>query len=126
MGKEPWSDLSVQIGSRPWRIVPDPLLCLSRDGAAFVGGLAGTHMAGHSPRAEVWLAPEFHSILDDWMLHDKHPELLAQSLGSSEDPDELRTSPTPLAATARRGWAPRWKALLGSRRRQRELLADWN
>jgi hypothetical protein len=90
VGKEPWSDLSVQIGSRPWRIVPDPLLCLSRDGAAFVGGLAGTHMAGHSPRAEVWLAPEFHSILDDWMLHDKHPEVLAQSLGSSEDPDELQ------------------------------------
>jgi hypothetical protein len=90
VGKEPWSDLSVQIGSRPWRIVPDPLLCMTRDGAALVGGLAGSHVVGHSPRAEVWLAKEFHSILDDWMMHNKHPELLAQSLGGPEDPEELR------------------------------------
>jgi hypothetical protein len=90
MGQDPWSDLSVQISSQPWRCVPDPLLCLSRDGAAFVSALAGAHVVGHSPRAQVWMAPEFHSILDNWMLHDQHPELLMQSLGGPNDPDELR------------------------------------
>ena len=90
MGRDAWPDFSVQISSRPWRCVPDPLLCLSRDGAAFVSALAGAHEVGHSPRAEVWMAPEFHSILDNWMLYDQHPELLAQSLGGPSDPDELR------------------------------------
>jgi len=90
MGREVFSDLSVQISSRPWRCVPDPLLCMSRDGAAFLSALAGAHAVGHSPRAEVWMAPEFHSILDNWMLYDQHPELLAQSLGGHRDPDELR------------------------------------
>jgi hypothetical protein len=90
MGKDPWSDLSVQISSQPWRCVPDPVLCLSRDGAAFVSALAGAHGVGHSPRTEVWMAPEFHSILDNWMLYDQHPELLMQSLGGPNDPDELR------------------------------------
>jgi hypothetical protein len=90
MGKDPWSDLSVQISSQPWRCVPDPLLCLSRDGAAFVSALSGAHAVGHSPRAELWMAPEFHNILDNWMLYDQHPELLMQSLGGPNDPDELR------------------------------------
>jgi len=63
---------------------------MSRDGAAFVSALAGAHAVTHSPRAEVWMAPEFHSILDNWMLYDQHPELLAQSLGGPRDPDELR------------------------------------
>jgi hypothetical protein len=90
MGNDHWSDLSVQISGRPSRFVPDPGLCLSRDGAAFVSALAGAHGVGHSPRAEVWMAPEFHSILDNWMLYDRHPELLMQSLGSPNDPDELR------------------------------------
>jgi hypothetical protein len=92
MGRDAWPDFSVQISSRPWRCVPDPLLCMSRDGAAFLGALAGTHVAGHSPRAEVWMAPEFHSILDNWMLYDQHPELLAHSLGGPSDPEELRQS----------------------------------
>ncbi len=92
MGREAWPDLSVQISSRPWRCVPDPLLCLSRDGAAFLNTLAGAHVASHSPRAEVWMAPEFDSILDNWMLYDQHPELLAHSLGGPSDPDELRQS----------------------------------
>jgi hypothetical protein len=90
MGRDPWSDLSVQISSRPWRCVPDPLLCLSRDGAAFVSALAGAHVVGHSARAEVWMAPEFHNILDNWMLYDQHPELLTRSLGGPNDSDELR------------------------------------
>jgi hypothetical protein len=90
MGREAWPDFSVQISSRPWRCVPDPLLCVSRDGAAFVSALAEAHAVGHSPRAEIWMAPEFNSILDNWMLYDQHPELLAQSLGGPSDPDELR------------------------------------
>jgi hypothetical protein len=63
---------------------------MSRDGAAFVSTLAAAHVVGNSPRAEVWMAPEFHNILDNWMLYDQHPELLAQSLGGPSDPDELR------------------------------------
>jgi hypothetical protein len=90
MGRDHWPDLSVQISGQPWRCVPDPVLCLSRDGAAFVSALAGAPMSGHSPRAEVWMAPEFHSILDNWMLYDRHPELLMQSPGGPSDPDELR------------------------------------
>jgi hypothetical protein len=92
MGRDAWPDFSVQVSSRPWRCVPDPLLCVSRDGSAFLGALAGAHVAGHSPRAEVWMAPEFHSILDNWILYDQHPELLAHSLGGPSDPDELRQS----------------------------------
>jgi hypothetical protein len=90
MGRDVWPDFSVQVSSRPWRCVPDPLLCMSRDGAAFVSALAAAHVVGNSPRAEVWMAPEFHNILDNWMLYDQHPELLAQSLGGPSDPDELR------------------------------------
>jgi hypothetical protein len=85
-----WPDFAVQISSRPWRCVPDPLLCLSRDGVAFVGALAGAHGVGHSPHAEVWMAPEFNSILDNWMLYDRRPELLVESLGGRHDLDELR------------------------------------
>jgi hypothetical protein len=71
MGRDAWPDLSVQISRRRWRCVPDPALCLTRDGAAFVRGLA--------TQAEVWLTPEFHHFLDSWTLYDEKPELLAPS-----------------------------------------------
>ncbi len=75
MGRDGWPDFSVQVSSRPWRCVPDPLLCMSRNGAAFVSALATANVVGSSPRAEVWMAPEFHNILDNWMLYDQKPEL---------------------------------------------------
>jgi hypothetical protein len=86
MGREAWPDLSVQISRRRWRCVPDPLLCLSHDGAAFVSGL----VCGVAPPAEVWLGPEFLNILDSWMLYDREPDLLRQSLGGRHAPDEIR------------------------------------
>jgi hypothetical protein len=82
MGRELWPDLSVQISRRRWRCVPDPLLCLSHEGAAFVRGLVS--------HAEVWLGPEFLNILDSWMLYDREPGLLSQSLGGRHAPDEIR------------------------------------
>jgi hypothetical protein len=84
MGREPWSDLSVQISRRRWRYVPDPLLCLSHDGAAFVRGLT---MTSH---AEVWLGPEFLNILDSWRLYDLKPDLLTQSSGGRHAADDVR------------------------------------
>src|SRR5208283_3282900 len=72
MGREAWPDLSVQISRRRWRCVLDPLLCLSGAGAALARGLAA--------HAEIWLAPEFHHILDGWTLYDGKPELLLQGL----------------------------------------------
>jgi hypothetical protein len=77
-----WPDLSVQISRRRWRCVPDPVLCLSRIGAAFVRGLTA--------HAEVWLGPEFLNILDSWMLYDRDPELLTRSLGNRQPPDGMR------------------------------------
>ena len=82
MGREVCPDLSVQISRRRWRCVLDPLLCLSHGGPAFARGLA--------PHAEVWLAPEFHHILDSWVLYDQKPDLLTQSLGGSYVADEIR------------------------------------
>ncbi|MGD0720868.1 MAG: hypothetical protein ABR970_07445 [Roseiarcus sp.] len=83
MGREQlWPDLSVQISRRRWRCVPDPHLCLSYEGAAFVRGLT-TH-------AEVWLAPEFLNILDNAPLYDQQPRLLTESLGGHHTPEEIR------------------------------------
>src|SRR5579872_3438881 len=83
MGQEQlWPDLSVQISRRRWRCVPDPALCLSGHGAAFVSGLAS--------HAEVWMTPEFHHILDSWLLYDQSPELLGQSLGGRQSTEEIR------------------------------------
>ena len=82
MGSEAWPDLSVQINRRRGRFVLDPLLCLSHGGAAFARGLAS--------HAEVWLTPEFHHILDSWVLYDEKPDLLTQSLDGSYVADEIR------------------------------------
>jgi hypothetical protein len=65
---DPWPDLALQITRRRWRCVPDPLLCLSASGAAFLQGLA--------LHAEVWLTPELLNILDHWPVYDHDPELL--------------------------------------------------
>src|ERR1700733_4800202 len=77
---DPWADMSVQISRRRVRCVPDPLLCLTHRGAAFVRGLA--------PHAEIWLVPEFMHILDSWHLYHRQPELLASphsDPGAGED-----------------------------------------
>lgn len=68
MTVDPWPDLSLQITRRRWRCVPDPLLCLSGSGAAFLQGLA--------MHAEIWLTPEVLNILDNWPLYHREPELL--------------------------------------------------
>jgi len=82
MGRDIWPDLSVQISRRRWRCVPDPHLCLSSDGAAFVRALTA--------HAEVWLGPEFLNILDSWMLYDREPELLASTNTGSHAAHEIR------------------------------------
>jgi hypothetical protein len=82
MRRDAWSELSVQISRRRWRCVPDPLLCLSHEGAAFIRGLTA--------HAEVWLGPEFLNILDSWLLYDRKPDLLTHSLGGRHAPDEIR------------------------------------
>ena len=68
MNVDPWSDLSLNITHRRWRCVPDPLLCLSVSGAAFLQGLA--------LHAEVWLTPELLNILDHWPVYDRDLSLL--------------------------------------------------
>jgi hypothetical protein len=80
--QQSWPDLSVQISRRRWRCVPDPLLCLSRDGAAFLSGL--------TLHAEVWLAPEFLNILDNWASYLRDPTLLTRALGGRNSPDDVR------------------------------------
>jgi hypothetical protein len=68
MSPDQWPDLSVRISRRRWRCVPDPRLCLSGLGAAFLRGLAR--------HAEVWVVSEFLSILDNRVFYDRKPELL--------------------------------------------------
>ncbi len=82
MARDPWPDLSVQITRRRWRCVPDPLLCLSQTGAAFLRGLA--------PHAEIWLGPEFMNILDGWTLFDREPALLIGCDGEPSVAEEMR------------------------------------
>jgi hypothetical protein len=76
MSREAWQDLSVQISRRRLRCVLDPLLCLSRRGVALIRRLA--------PCAELWLAPEFLSILDSSNFYYDKPELLTRSLSMQE------------------------------------------
>jgi hypothetical protein len=80
--QQSWPDLSVQISRRRWRCVPDPLLCLSRDGAVFLSEL--------TLHAEVWLVPEFLNILDNWMPYLRDPTLLTKALGGRNSPDDVR------------------------------------
>jgi hypothetical protein len=68
MNVDPWPDMSLHITYRRRRCVPDPLLCLSATGAAFLKGLAS--------HAEVWLTPELLNILDHWPVYDRDPRLL--------------------------------------------------
>ena len=68
MNVDPWPNLALPITRRRWRCVPDPLLCLSGSGAAFLQGLA--------LHAEVWLTPELLNILDHWPMYDRDPGLL--------------------------------------------------
>jgi hypothetical protein len=84
MARDAWSDLSVQISRRRWRCVPDPQLCLSHNGAAFIGALM--------PHAEIWPCAEFLSILDTAMPYDRDIERLAASLGGHHRPHEIRES----------------------------------
>jgi hypothetical protein len=86
VGRDQWPGLSVQISRRRWRCVPDPDLCLTQSGAAFVRGLLA--------HAEIWVTPEFLNILDSRPLYDREPELLtADGDGRclrSEGGDEVR------------------------------------
>jgi hypothetical protein len=88
MGRDPWPDLSVEIRQRRLRCVPDPDLCLTQAGAAFVRGLAA--------HTEIWLTPEFLNILDSWALYDREPELLRRPLHQhrargGDEPGDLLT-----------------------------------
>jgi hypothetical protein len=80
MGRDPWSELSVQVSRRPRRCVPDPLLCLFQP--AFVSALTQC--------AEIWLGPEFLNIVDSWMLYEQTPHLLARSLRGHHAPEQVR------------------------------------
>lgn len=83
MGRQPFlPDLSVHISRRTLRCVPDPLLCLSRDGAAFICGLTAY--------AEVWLVSEFLNILDNSIHYMRRPEDLTKAMGEHLDPEEVR------------------------------------
>jgi len=82
MARDTWSDLSVQISRRRWRCVPDPQLCLSQNGAAFIGGLM--------PHAEIWPGAEFLSILDAATPYERDIDRLARSFGGHHRLDEVR------------------------------------
>ena len=128
MGRDAWPDFSVQISSRPWRCVPDPLLCMSRDGAAFLGALAEElTWPGTRPAPKSGIAPEFFTASS---ITGCCPMKTSRALGAlprrPKRPGGASTIVAPVAATARHGRTSRWKAVLGSRCGERELLAQWN
>lgn len=76
------TELSVHVGSRTWRCVLDPHLCLTRIGAAFVCELV--HYA------QVWIGAGALNIFDDWMLLEEQPASLMWTADGIPDAEELR------------------------------------
>ena len=76
------TELSVHVGSRRWRCVLDPHLCLTRIGAAFVCELVH--------HAEVWIGAGALNIFDDWMLLEEEPASLMWTAEGIPDAEDLR------------------------------------
>jgi hypothetical protein len=82
MGRETWSDFSVQIRRKRWRCIPDPQLCLSKQGGPFLSALV--------PHSDVCLTPEFLSWLDGFEHYLRQPHLLSEPLRGACAHDEIR------------------------------------
>jgi hypothetical protein len=81
MPRDIWPNLSVNIRRRLRPCIAEPHLCLSHHGAAVIRGLV--------QHAEIWLGAEFLSILDDALLYEREPSLLAGA-GADEVRHALR------------------------------------